>query len=266
MYRLVIADDEFYIREGLCKLDWAAMGIEVAAACKNGAEAAKYIYENPVDILLTDISMPIVSGLELIQDVGRRFPAIKTVALTAYDDFEYIRTCLRCGTVDYVLKPFTEEALKKTFAAVTDILDKEKAEQKRVAELERVNRMKTLALRREWTTSLFRENMSDERMEEISVYCELFLDSPWYFLCAVRPDDMDSLPDADRELAAFSFQNAMEDFCGDGAACFAIGENAACYYLRGFDVPPSEEEQRQLAQTIRCRLYKLRGVFRCPLS
>lgn len=58
MYRLVIADDEFYIREGLCKLDWAAMGIEVAAACKNGAEAAKYIYENPVDILLTDISMP----------------------------------------------------------------------------------------------------------------------------------------------------------------------------------------------------------------
>lgn len=128
MYRLVIADDEFYIREGLCKLDWAAMGIEVAAACKNGAEAAKYIYENPVDILLTDISMPIVSGLELIQDVGRRFPAIKTVALTAYDDFEYIRTCLRCGTVDYVLKPFTEEALKKTFAAVTDILDKEKAE------------------------------------------------------------------------------------------------------------------------------------------
>ena len=62
MYRLVIADDEFYIREGLCKLDWAAMGIEVAAACKNGAEAAKYIYENPVDILLTDISMPIVSG------------------------------------------------------------------------------------------------------------------------------------------------------------------------------------------------------------
>ena len=266
MYRLVIADDEFYIREGLCKLDWAAMGIEVAAACKNGAEAAKYIYENPVDILLTDISMPIVSGLELIQDVGRRFPAIKTVALTAYDDFEYIRTCLRCGTVDYVLKPFTEEALKKTFAAVTDILDKEKAEQKRVAELERVNRMKTLALRREWTTSLFRENRSDERMEEISVYCELFLDSPWYFLCAVRPDDMDSLPDADRELAAFSFQNAMEDFCGDGAACFAIDENAACYYLRGFDVPPSEEEQRQLAQAIRGRLYKLRGVFRCPLS
>lgn len=113
---------------------------------------------------------------------------------------------------------------------------------------------------------LFRENMSDERMEEISVYCELFLDSPWYFLCAVRPDDMDSLPDADRELAAFSFQNAMEDFCGDGAACFAIGENAACYYLRGFDVPPSEEEQRQLAETIRGRLYKLRGVFRCPLS
>lgn len=149
---------------------------------------------------------------------------------------------------------------------MTDILDKEKAEQKRVAELERVNRMKTLALRREWTTSLFRENMSDERMEEISVYCELFLDSPWYFLCAVRPDDMDSLPDADRELAAFSFQNAMEDFCGDGAACFAIGENAACYYLRGFDVPPSEEEQRQLAETIRGRLYKLRGVFRCPLS
>lgn len=135
-----------------------------------------------------------------------------------------------------------------------------------MAELERVNRMKTLALRREWTTSLFRENMSDERMEEISVYCELFLDSPWYFLCAVRPDDMDSLPDADRELAAFSFQNAMEDFCGDGAACFAIGENAACYYLRGFDVPPSEEEQRQLAETIRGRLYKLRGVFRCPLS
>ena len=267
LYQMVIADDEFYIRDGLCKMDWSPFDIEVAAVCQNGAEAAKYIYENPVDILLTDIRMPIISGLELIQDVGRRFPEIKTVALTAYDDFEYIRTCLRSGTVDYVLKPFSEESLYKTFSTIKTILDKEKAEQKRVADLERANRMKTLALRREWMGSIFHENMSDERMDEISTYCEILLESPWLFLCIVRLNERSRLSEEDLDLTVFSFRNAMEEFCVDETSCYYIDEETAdCCFLRGFAQEPLQDQQRELVEEIWKRLYKLRGVFRCTLS
>lgn len=267
MYRMVIADDEFYIRDGLCRMDWARFGIEVAACCQNGAQAAKYIYEHPVDILLTDIKMPILSGLELIQDIGERFPSIKTVALTAYDDFDYIRTCLRSGTVDYVLKPFSEETLAKTFTTVCAILDKEAQQREHIAELERSNRLKTLALRREWMGRIFRENMSDERMEEISTYCEIFLESPVFFLCVVALDAPEGLSADDRELTVFSFRNAMEELCDDEATYDYIDdETAACYFLKGCAQRPGEAEQQQMAQAILRTLYRLRGVFRCTLS
>lgn len=266
MYRMVIADDEFYIRDGLCRMDWARFGIEVVACCQNGAEAAKVIYENPVDILLTDIKMPILSGLELIQDIGERFPSIKTVALTAYDDFDYIRTCLRSGTVDYVLKPFSAETLQKTFTTVCAILDKEAQQREHVAELERANRLKTLALRREWMGSIFRENMSDERMEEISTYCEIFLESPYVYLCVVGLD-APQLSAEDRELTVFSFRHAMEELCDDETTYFYIDDASAdCYFLKGCAVRPEEEAQQQMAEAILRRLYKLRGVFRCTLS
>jgi len=107
MYKLMIVDDEEIILDGLKNVvEWENLGIEVISYAYNGKEALEKIAENVPDILITDISMPVMDGIELVRELRERgFDSIKIVFLSGYDDFEYARNATRLGAVDYLLKP-----------------------------------------------------------------------------------------------------------------------------------------------------------------
>ena len=105
MIRLLIADDEKIIRETICNIiDWKSLGIEVVAVCKNGLEAYDAILDEYPDIVLTDIRMPKLSGLELIQKITQNHDHIQFIILSGYEDFEYAREAMRYGIRHYLLK------------------------------------------------------------------------------------------------------------------------------------------------------------------
>lgn len=113
MYRLMIVDDEKVFRDGLQQnIDWAGSDIEVVAEAQNGLDALSKIEQTNPDIILTDIRMPVMDGLELADQVRLRYPHIKVIMLTVMDDFQNVRRSLQVQAIDYVLKfNYREETL-----------------------------------------------------------------------------------------------------------------------------------------------------------
>jgi len=111
MYGLVIADDELIIRQGLMTIPWNEYDIEVMGIASNGSEALDMVMEKCPDILLTDIRMPGMDGLALIEAAKKYDPKIQAILLTGYEDFEYARDAIRLGAIGYILKPSDPEEI-----------------------------------------------------------------------------------------------------------------------------------------------------------
>jgi|GEM_PF-544745 len=112
MTRLLIVDDESLLRQGFMHMtDWETQGFQIVGEASNGKEALEIIAQKSPDIVVTDIKMPLMDGVELTKIIKEDYPGIQVVILSSYNDFEYVREMLRLGAFDYILKPkmnFTE--------------------------------------------------------------------------------------------------------------------------------------------------------------
>lgn len=105
MKKILIADDEILVRVGLkSALDWEENGFIVVGEAKNGKEALAMFEEHSPDILITDISMPFMNGLEVIKVLKEKKPSLKIIILTHYNDFNYAQEAVELGVVQYILK------------------------------------------------------------------------------------------------------------------------------------------------------------------
>jgi len=119
MFKVLLADDEPIITKGLSAiLDWEDYGFEIVHTAESGEEALSYIKQHPIDILITDILMGEMSGLDLIQEVKSVRPEVKNIVLTGYQEFEFIKRGLLLGVENYLVKPVDEEELLTTIQAV----------------------------------------------------------------------------------------------------------------------------------------------------
>lgn len=127
MYRLLVADDEKKLLSGLCDFyPWKELGFQIVARAENGQKALEYLTKNPVDVVFTDISMPVMSGLELAEILCREYPEIKVVLLSGFAEFKYAQQALKYGVQDYVLKPVKTDVLRKTFTELKAKMDRER--------------------------------------------------------------------------------------------------------------------------------------------
>jgi two-component system response regulator YesN len=124
MYKFMFVDDEEIVRRGFRKkIAWAEIGFEFLAPCKNGREAMQRIAREHPDVVMTDICMPLVDGLEVAAYIADRFPEIIVVILSGHDEFEYARCALRNRVVEYLLKPITSRELAALVAKLKIRLD-----------------------------------------------------------------------------------------------------------------------------------------------
>ena len=125
MKKVLIADDEMLVRIGLkLTIAWEEHGFIVVGEAKNGREAIELFEEFDPDILLTDIRMPIMNGLELIQELKSRKSSLKTVILSHYDDFKYAKEAIKLGASEYILKSdLSQENLLSVLSKLSDEID-----------------------------------------------------------------------------------------------------------------------------------------------
>ncbi|WP_313180045.1 response regulator transcription factor [Lacrimispora sp.] len=130
-YKYIVAEDESLIRRNLVKkIASLNLPFTLAGEASNGEEAILLMEEHFPDLVITDIRMPPPDGLELAQYIQKNHPGTRTILLSGYSDFAYALSALRCGVMDYLLKPVTLEALSGslhkiliTMAAESDELD-----------------------------------------------------------------------------------------------------------------------------------------------
>jgi len=130
MYQVVIVDDNKLIADALAAFPiWKENGCQVAAVCYDSTDAKHAINTLLPDIIITDIRMPGLNGLELIDTVRSVVPHMRVIFVSAYDNFEYAQRALRMGAQDYLLKPFSKEALAQAVSGAVCYLDQHEKKQ-----------------------------------------------------------------------------------------------------------------------------------------
>lgn len=110
MKKVMLVEDEDFILQGIKYIiDWEALSMEIAATAHNGKEALEIFQENPTDIVVTDVEMPRMNGLELLREIRKLNSRTRGIILSGYDEFEYARTALRLDVEEYILKPINED-------------------------------------------------------------------------------------------------------------------------------------------------------------
>lgn len=123
MRKVLLVDDDTIVRITLRSLlDWGSYGYEIVADASNGEQALRYLKEHPVDLLITDMKMPIMDGLGLLEELNRLGDVPCTVVLSSYDDFKMVRKSFRMGACDYLLK---SDINGEVLAALLERLGKE---------------------------------------------------------------------------------------------------------------------------------------------
>jgi two-component system response regulator YesN len=130
MYRVLIVDDEPEIRLGLrLKVDWDDLGLTVAGEASNGVEALERLADEPFDIVIADMNMPVMNGVSLLEACHERYPYIRLLVITGYEDFQYARAAIRHQARDYLLKPVSREEMTAALRKIAQQLDEERKEQ-----------------------------------------------------------------------------------------------------------------------------------------
>jgi len=126
VYKVLLVDDEILIRERIAgHIPWSEMGYVLAGICEHGKEAVKIIEKEQIDLILTDICMPYMDGLELAQYVYERKKNIKVVIISGYDEFDYAKKALKYQVFSYVLKPVTASEMIGILKKVRKVMDLE---------------------------------------------------------------------------------------------------------------------------------------------
>lgn len=125
--RIVVADDELPIRQELVNFPWEKYGFCLSGAGRNGKDALEICRSEKPDVLLTDITMPVMDGLELIRTLKQEQPEIKCVILTCHQDFDYAKKAITYNALDYILKlDLSESILSETLKRIKEAVEQER--------------------------------------------------------------------------------------------------------------------------------------------
>ncbi|MEI0740007.1 response regulator [Paenibacillus sp. JTLBN-2024] len=132
MYKALIVDDEILDLEGMRTfIPWTELGLEVVDAVHNGFEALSVMERESIDVLVTDVHMPGMSGLDLVRKAKELYGRIKVIFVSGYQDFNYVKQAISLHAYNYVLKPMDDTELTEALKKIVLELDAERQREKR---------------------------------------------------------------------------------------------------------------------------------------
>jgi two-component system, response regulator YesN len=188
-YKLILVDDEEEVRKGvLNKIEWDKYGFEIVGEAENGKEAMDIAEKTFPDVVITDIKMPFMDGMELAKSIRERFPTTKVIVLTGFDEFEYAQKAIKLNVTEYVLKPISAKELIDVLIKVRAQIDKEIAERENVEALREYYRKSIPVLKEKFLTSLLTSSMEKDEIKEGSQNYYLNLEGNAFVVALVNID------------------------------------------------------------------------------
>jgi two-component system response regulator YesN len=269
MYRIIIADDEDEVREGIkLKTDWAACGFELVGDFDNGREIFEAMETLQPDVIITDICMPFMDGLQLADHIAQQYRDVKIVFVTGFEDFEYAKQAIKLNVKDYLLKPINAQEFMNLLLNIKEELDEERKKKEDLNDL-RIQLNQSFPLFRErFLDIMITTRMSRVEIERKFRYFHLSLSGPSYIVLVADIDEfiLDSLEDADTEseLLRFASFNIFKEIFEDqnGGIVFRTRENKIVMLLSG-----NTEEILTLSQSLTEKAkYNIEKYFKIKLS
>lgn len=171
-YKVILVDDESDVAERIAhKINWNEIGFQNPILCNNGLEALDIADKEKPDVVMTDITMPYMNGLELAHKLKEEYPNIRIIIFSGYDEFEYAQEAIHIQAEEYILKPIDSEQLKQIFLRVRDALDKEYDERQNISKLKSYYNDSLPMLQESFYTSLIESKIPSDNLEHfISIY------------------------------------------------------------------------------------------------
>ncbi|MBB6023503.1 two-component system response regulator YesN [Paenibacillus sp. JGP012] len=261
MYRVLLVDDEQDVREGLVvEVDWEAMDLRIVGLAENGREALEMAERVEPDIVITDISMPFMDGLELARRLRERNPLVKVVILTGYDEFDYARQAVSLSVDEYLLKPFSAKHLTELLARLCAQMAAEIAERENVQQLREHYRTSLPLLQAELIATLLHRQKSAQYILSRASQCELDLEGERYGVSILTLH-----PSEDAELKLFAALNIAAEIWNDHQAGYAFlhQETVVLLYI---DRLGGAEGEKLLQQALEKVVRSIHHYLRVPAT
>lgn len=178
MLKVMLVDDDVTMRMNLKTLiEWEKVGFIVAAEAANGSECLEKLSHNHYDLVVTDMSMPVMDGVELLENICSKYPEIYVIAISGYDDYHYVRDSLKQGAVDYILKhELNEKVLTNVLVTVKNkIEERDQNRHRTVIQSEQLSEGRTLVVHKLIKSILSGKIGYDEarsRMDLLEISCD----------------------------------------------------------------------------------------------
>lgn len=255
MYKVLLVDDEALIREAISEnIPWEDMGFELIASCENGREAMEQMKQVTPDLLLTDIYMPYVDGIELARYVYENHPDTKTVIISGYDEFEYAKQAVRYQVMEYILKPVTPSELMEVLLRAKESLDERCAKTKTLKKLQGAYISNRPFLRGRFLNSLLRGNEQPEGLRDKMAELDISLTGAFFNTAIVEGDDLspflNQYANVRDELALFAICNITQELI-DRKKLGTAFQNMEEKTIVIFCGDSEEELGRQMEETLR---------------
>jgi two-component system response regulator YesN len=261
-YGVMIVEDETLIRNMLVtNIDWASLNCRVVCEAGDGREAIEYLKlgKNDVDILLTDIKMDDVNGVELCQFISEHQLQINVIILTAYNLFDYAQAALRYGVKSFLLKPIDYTELNSQIRQIVSDLDLEKIKKKELIRLQEiVEKNKDVYIEKLFVRLVSNDNLNFKEIEERINYLEIKRGE----YCVISFDLQESIlklgNNQSNLLAACMLISDIikQELMQYGSCyCFFVDSMQPCFVF----IPKEKKDRYELLENIQNRIYSITG-------
>ncbi len=248
MYSVFAVDDEPIVLEGIrSKIDWEGSGFTFAGEATDGEIALSMIHEIKPDILITDIKMPFMDGLQLAEAIKRTQPWIKIIILSGHDEFDYAKKAISIGIEDYLLKPFTPEELLTSLNKTAAQIDKEKKQLSDISRLREELKTSEALIKKEFLNNLV--HGSEEMSTVIQKSSELGINliSRYYKVLISRIESRSGNTESQQE--ACSLLNSYSTAINEAVSFFHHSNLLVCIF-KGSTQTELDDNTFRAAETI----------------
>jgi len=226
MYKVMIVEDEPLARDAIMKsIDFAACDFEVVAVCEDGQEAADQYFKLLPDLVITDICMPFISGLQLAGLISEAGHGTRVIILTGYDDFNYARTAISSQVSDYILKPVTSKEFAEVLASSKKALDEQTERKNQISSAQRRLYIVSPLVRDQIMNRLVQGTVEPRSIVNEAQSFGLDTDKNVYVLSLIEIENVGEATrqlNVSTELLQFMITNIVTELAGEGTGFFAF--------------------------------------------
>lgn len=239
MYKIILIDDEDEVREGIkSRTDWASCGFDMVGDFANGRDALDSLEQLQPDIVITDICMPFMDGLELTARIAEQYRDVVVVIVTGYEDFEYAKQAIKLKVKDYLLKPVNLQEFTAFLHKMKLELDEAKAKREDLSELKLQLNQSLPLLKERFLERMAVSRLKKDEIERKFRFFRLSLPGPAYTAMVGDIDDFmrESYenPDSEIELLRFAAFNIIQEiFEQEGGIVFRTRDEKIAVFFAG---------------------------------